>query len=354
MEQAIYHFQISGEPIEAKPFGHGHINYTFHVRTTNGSEYILQRINKHVFKNPEQLMENVIAVTEHIRSKTQDPFGYLNFVLSDAGKYYYVDNRMRYWRCYRYIRGLSQELPQSDDDFYQSGVAFGRFQEQLSDFDANRLHETIPNFHNTYLRLQSLKKAVDEDACNRVDAVHDVIDTILGYEREAQIIPDYLAQETIPIRVTHNDTKLNNVLLDEQTHRPICVLDLDTVMPGSSLFDFGDSIRFGAATSVEDETDLSKMGLNLALFDCYSRGYLSQYQSLNDLEMDLLPFSAKIITIELASRFLTDYLEGDHYFKIDYPEHNLVRARAQLKLALDMEKKMDEMHIIINRIKEKG
>ena len=353
MQQAIHHFQIQSQPLYCKNFGHGHINYTFLITTDNGSQYILQRINTHVFKQPVQLMENVIAVTEHIRTKVDDPSQVLHFIPALDGSYFYRDERRRFWRCYEFVGGFCLEAPETDADFYESAVAFGRFQEQLSDFPASSLYETIPNFHNTPDRYRMLHVAMDEDACDRLQYIQREIDFILEREHEAGTIQRMLESGELPLRVTHNDTKLNNVLLDYKTRKAKCVLDLDTVMPGSSLFDFGDSIRFGAATAPEDVQELSRMTLDLHLFEVYTKGYLDGCHSLTRREIELLPLGAKIITLELAVRFLTDYLESDHYFKTDYPDHNLVRARAQLKLVMDMEAKWYQMQKIIENYMDK-
>ena len=333
-------------------FGNGNINYTFLIKTNNGSQYILQRINTHVFKRPVELMENVIAVTEHIRSKVDDPHMALHFVPALDGKYYYRDERRRFWRCYEFVGGFCLEAPETDADFYESAVAFGRFQEQLADFPAESLHETIPNFHNTPDRYRQLQVAMDEDACDRLQYVQKEIDFILERKDEAGTIQRMLESGELPLRVTHNDTKLNNVLLDMKTRKALCVLDLDTVMPGSSLFDFGDSIRFGAATAPEDVQELSRMSMDLHRFEVYTRGFLDGCHTLTRKEIELLPLGAKTITLELAVRFLTDYLESDHYFKTQYPDHNLVRTRAQLKLVADMEDKWYQMQKIVKKYME--
>ena len=349
MEQAIYHFKLHGNPIMCTDFGHGNINYTFLVTTDAGYQYILQRINKHVFKDPVSLMENVVAVSEHIRSKEDGVHNSLHFLKDTDGNYCYKDENNRYWRCYDFVGGVCLETPESDTDFYESAVAFGRFQEQLSDFPADTLYETIPNFHNTPSRIRDLHNAADEDACDRVRNCLPELEYIYSREEEAGKIQHLLEAGIIPLRVTHNDTKLNNVLLDPVNRKALCVLDLDTVMPGTSLFDFGDSVRFGAATAEEDTQELSRMSMDLDLFDTYVRGYLNACKSLTPEEVELLPDGAITITLELASRFLTDYLEGDHYFKILYPDHNLVRARAQIKLVQDMENKKEKMQEIISK-----
>lgn len=352
MEKIIEKFQIEGKPVESKPFGHGHINHTFMVKTDAGKKYILQQINTHVFKNPVEVMENVVAVTEHIRKKTGKPNSALCFLQTEDGKFYYEDEEGQFWRCYEFVEGLCLDAPETDEDFYESAVAFGEFQQQLADFPAETLHETIPNFHNTPERYRLLEKAVKEDICSLVKTVQEELDFIMGREEEAGIIQKLLDDGKIPLRVTHNDTKLNNVLLDTKTRKALCVLDLDTVMPGTSLMDFGDSIRFGAATAPEDTKELDRMTMDLHLFEVYTKGYLKVCESMTDEEIELLPLGAKTITLELAVRFLTDYLEGSRYFKIDYPEHNLVRTRAQLKLVKDMENKWGEMQEIVKKCRK--
>ena len=347
VEPAIRHFRVTGSPVSCAEFGSGHINLTYKVACDDGSAYILQRINQYVFTDPKAVMENVGAVTEYLRTRVSDPSEILHFVSSDTGTYYYVDEAGDYWRCYEFADGLCLDLPESDKDFYESAIAFGRFQEMLRDFPAETLHETIPLFHNTANRYRLFRKALQEDRVGRAASVQPEIDFLLQRQEEGATICRLLDAGEIPLRVTHNDTKLNNVLLDCKTRKALCVLDLDTVMPGSSLYDYGDSIRFGAATAPEDEKDLSKMGINLHLFRVYTAGYLAACKSLTPKERELLPLGAKTLTLELAVRFLTDYLDGDRYFKTAYPEHNLVRARAQMKLVADMEEKWEDMQKIV-------
>lgn len=347
VEPAIRHFRITGSPVSCAEFGSGHINLTYKVACDDGSAYILQRINQYVFTDPKAVMENVGAVTEYLRTRVSNPSEILHFVPSDTGTYYYVDEAGEYWRSYEFADGLCLDLPESDKDFYESAIAFGRFQEMLRDFPAETLHETIPLFHNTANRYRLFRKALQEDRVGRAASVQPEIDFLLQRQEEGATICRLLDAGEIPLRVTHNDTKLNNVLLDCKTRKALCVLDLDTVMPGSSLYDYGDSIRFGAATAPEDEKDLSKMGINLHLFRVYTAGYLAACKSLTPKERELLPLGAKTLTLELAVRFLTDYLDGDRYFKTAYPEHNLVRARAQMKLVADMEEKWEDMQKIV-------
>ena len=346
-ETAAKHFCLNGTPVSFREFGSGHINSTYQLQTDAGSTYILQRINKYVFSNPKAVMENVGAVTDFLRARVADPREVLQFQLTDGGEYYYVDDDGEYWRCYEFADGICLEAPESDRDFYESAIAFGRFQEMLKDFPANTLHETIPLFHNTVNRYRLFKEALSADRAHRAASVAEEVGFIMAREVEAGTICNLLDSGELPLRVTHNDTKLNNVLLDRKTRKALCVLDLDTVMPGSSLYDYGDSIRFGAATAAEDEKDLSKMGINLNLFRVYTEGYLTACPGLTEKETELMPLGAKIITLELAVRFLTDYLDGDRYFKTAYPEHNLVRARSQLKLVADMEDKWAQMQSIV-------
>lgn len=352
MENAVYAFQIDGVPVECEIFGHGHINYTLRVRTDTGAEYVLQQINKYVFKDPVRLMDNVSSVTAYLRERVSDPRAALHFLPTKDGKFYHVDENDQYWRMYDFVGGFCLDAPESDEDFYQSALAFGRFQEMLADFPAATLFETIPEFHNTVYRYGTFHDAIAADRCGRAAGVRQDIDFILSRKEDGSILQRMLNSGQLPLRVTHNDTKLNNVLLDKETRKFVCVLDLDTVMPGLSLYDYGDSIRFGAATAAEDEPDVDLMGLDLHLFEIYTRGYLEACPSLTQTEINMLPVGAKVITLELAMRFLTDYLDGDRYFKTNYPEHNLVRARAQMKLVADMEAKWDEMNRIVQRTAE--
>ena len=347
IEKSAYAFRLDGTPVKCQVFGHGHINHTLKITTDTGAEYVLQRINTYVFKEPVRLMENVSAVTDFLRRRVEDPRHALHFLLTHDGKYYHMDDEGQYWRCYDFVGGFCLDAPESDEDFYQSAIAFGRFQTLLSDFPAETLYETIPEFHNTTDRYRQFRESVAADAVGRAAGVKADIDFLLEREDLACTLQNMRQEGLLPLRVTHNDTKLNNVLLDRVTRKALCVLDLDTVMPGLSLYDFGDSIRFGAATAAEDEPDLSKMALDLHLFEVYTRGYLEAANALTDTEIAMLPMGALAVTLELATRFLKDYLDGDLYFKTAYPEHNLVRARTQMKLAWDMQQKWDEMNRIV-------
>ena len=350
MEHAVYAFNLCGEPVRCTPFGHGHINSTFKIDTNQGSEYVLQRINTYVFKNPVGLMNNAGAITDFIRNKVSDPRLALHFLTTKDGKFYHEDENGEFWRMYDFVGGFCLDTPETDADFYQSAVAFGRFQQLLSDFPAETLVETIPEFHNTPDRYRQFKESVAADRMGRLAEVRADVDFVLEREEMGSRMQKLREEGILPLRVTHNDTKLNNVLLDKQTRTALCVLDLDTVMPGLSIFDFGDSIRFGAATAAEDEKDLSKMEMDLHLFEVYTRGFLEAATSLTDAEVEALPMGAYTMTLECGTRFLKDYLDGDVYFKVNYPDHNLVRARTQMKLVADMEKKMDQMNAIVAKV----
>ena len=346
-------FQLNGTAVSCKEFGSGHINSTFKITTDTGAEYVLQKINKYVFRDPVRLMTNASAVTDFIRTKVDDPRLALHFIQTNAGRYYHRDRQGEFWRMYDFVGGFCLDAPESDEDFYQSALAFGRFQDLLSDFPAHTLHETIPEFHNTVDRYRLLKKSVEADPCDRAKTVRGELQYLLKREDKACRLQKMRESGELPLRVTHNDTKLNNVLLDRQTRKSLCVLDLDTVMPGLSVYDFGDAIRFGAATAAEDEPDYMKMELDLHMFEVFTKGFLEAASSLTELEMKMLPLGALTMTRELATRFLKDYIDGDLYFKTAYPEHNLIRARTQIKLAADMEKKWDEMDRIVSQVADR-
>ena len=353
IEKIACSFRIDGTPVECREFGSGHINSTYKVLTDVGREYVLQRINKYVFKDPVRLMENAGAVTDFLRARVEDPRMALHFIATYDDKFYFVDDEEEYWRMYDFIGGFCLDAPESEEDFYQSAIAFGRFQHMLSDFPAHTLFETIPEFHNTIDRYRQLRESIEKDACGRLAGVKEDVEFMMEQEELACTLQRLRESGELPLRVTHNDTKLNNVLLDKETRKSLCVLDLDTVMPGLSLYDFGDSIRFGAATAAEDEKDLSKMEMDLHLFEVYTKGFLEAATSLTDREVELLPLGAFVITLELATRFMKDYLDGDLYFKTAYPEHNLVRARSQMKLAADMQAKFEDMNRIVAEVAAK-
>lgn len=348
--KAAHAFCMEGNPVSCRPIGNGHINSTLKVETDTGAEYVLQKINRYVFKDPVSLMRNAGSITDYIRQRVDDPRLALHFITTHDGQFYHQDEDGEFWRMYDFVGGFSLDAPECEDDFYQSALAFGRFQQLLSDYPAETLAETIPEFHNTVDRYRQFKEAVQADPIGRLAGVREDVEFLLAREERGTQLQRMREAGELPLRVTHNDTKLNNVLLDKKTRKSLCVLDLDTVMPGLSAHDFGDSIRFGAATAAEDEPDLSKVEMDLHLFEVYTRGFLETAVSLTDKEVEVLPLGAYVMTLEVATRFLKDYLEGDLYFKVAYPEHNLIRARTQMKLVADMEKKMDEMERIVAEV----
>lgn len=346
-------FRLDAKPVSCEPYGCGHINVTYLAVMESGRRYILQKINNNTFRDVAGLMENITAVTEFLRTKTDDPRGVLTLVKThDSASYLHAQDA--YWRTYDFVEdSICLQLPETDEDFYQSAVGFGTFQQLLTDFPAAKLHETIPNFHNTPDRYRALLETLERDPMHRAVQVQPEIEFALARQAEMSAIQNALASGKLPLRVTHNDTKLNNVLLDAKTRKALCVIDLDTVMPGSSLYDFGDSIRFGAATAAEDEKDLSKMEMNLERFRVFTRGYVRACPGLTAKELELLPMGAKTMTMVCGVRFLTDYLDGDHYFAVHRDGQNLDRARTQFKLVADMEKKWDEMRKIVAEEKER-
>ncbi len=360
LEQIVAQFDFGGRLAHADRCDNGHINDTYILAIAradgNTRRYILQRINHHVFKSPEAVMRNIRLVTQHLRAKVIQAGGdpereIINLIPTVNGEYLYKSADGDYWRAYLFVEGAqTYEAVVEPTHFRSAGEAFGRFQSLLSDFPADTLTETIPHFHDTPSRLEELIRAVRRDEANRV---HNVLDDIRFAEAraaETSVVVDLLQQNKIPMRVIHNDTKLNNVLIDDKTGKGVCVLDLDTVMPGSTLYDFGDAIRFGASTAAEDERDLSRVSVDLELYRQFTRGYLAHaHDFLTDRELKLLPFSAKLITMELGMRFLSDHLNGDVYFRIHRQGHNLDRARAQFRLAHEMERKMDAMQEIVEQ-----
>lgn len=340
-------FLLEGTPVQYEAFGHGHINQTYRVTTDAGKCYILQLINRYVFTNPPQLMENACRVTEFIREKGNFA---LHFLPTRDGTFCFMDDVGEYWRCCEFVEGLSLDAPESPEDFYQSARAFGQFQEQLTAFPADTLYETIPNFHNTIDRYRQLKESIAADKQGRLASSKAETAFYLAQEPIASRLQQMRENGALPLRVTHNDTKLNNVILNKDTREPLCVLDLDTVMPGLSAYDYGDSIRFGAATAVEDEPDASKMKLDIPLFCIYTKGFLEAAPSLTDAEVEALPLGALTMTLECGCRFLKDFLDGDIYFKTAYPTHNLVRCRTQMALAADILAHWDEMSSIVREL----
>lgn len=357
IREAIDLLSFEGEPISWERYGSGHINDTFRLVCRDGEKehlYILQRINHEIFTDPVSLMRNIAGVTSFLREKIiaqgGDPYREtLNIVKSRDGKDYVTDSDGNYWRGYLFISGATCfDKVRNPDDFYQSGKAFGHFQRQLAEYPAEELTETIVNFHNTPVRLETFKKAVEEDVCGRAHLVEEEIKFVMDRADEAGAAMNMLKEGTLPLRVTHNDTKLNNIMIDDVTGEALCIIDLDTIMPGLSIFDFGDSIRFGANTADEDEPDVSLVSLSLPLYEIYTKGFLEGCQGiLTQAERDMLPMGAKLMTFECGVRFLTDFLQGDTYFRISRENHNLDRTRTQFALVADMEKKWADMEAIV-------
>jgi len=348
------HYDIDGEIVNIEECLNGHINKTYFLTYDTGKRCVMQMVNTDIFKKPDEVMENIVRVTQHIRNgyiaKGIDPERRaLNVIWTKSGKWAHVDRRGIYWRMYDFVEDSDCFMKvESAEMFEKVGYAFGQFQMQLKDFDASLLHESIPNFHNTEWRFDNLLKAIEDNKSGRAHLVEDEIKFALDRKPITSFINRGIADGTLSLRVTHNDTKLNNIMVDRATGEGICVIDLDTVMAGSVLADFGDSIRFGASSAAEDETDLSKVYCQLDMFEAYARGFIAGLEgSLSESEIRALPMGAMILTYETGIRFLSDYLDGDTYFRTEYPEHNLDRARNQFKLVADMEQKMAQMDAIV-------
>ena len=344
MEQAVYAFRVEGKPVTCERYGFGHINKTYRIVTNWGNMYELQKINRHVFTDVPALMENIGNVTRYAAQRVIHPMEALRLVPTVDGKDWFQDEAGDCWRMYYHIENsICFQRPDSTTDFYESAKAFGSFQEMMAGFPAEKLHETIPDFHNTPARYRQFHQALAEDKLGRAQQVQKEIDFYLARESGAGLLVDLLAQGKLPLLVTHNDAMLNNVLFDRTSRKAVCVVDLDTVMPGLSVYDFGDSIRFGANLAAEDETDATKAGLDLEMYRAYLRGYLETYPSLTPEELKRLPDGARLMTLECGLRFLTDYLQGDPYFATSRPGQNLDRCRTQMGLVQDMENKWDAM-----------
>lgn len=350
-------FCLSGEIYSYAAITVGNINSTYKVTYTQNdgslASYLFQRVNTNVFKNPVAIMENIEQVTTFIRSKYPDQVT-LHFYHTDEGLNYYLYDEDSFWRVVNYVDSVTFDSSDDISIIEATGKAFGNFQTQLSDFDGSVLYETIPDFHNTKRRIDTLLAHVAEDPYGRVDKVLKEIDYIASVREKAEQLSVQFANGEIPKRVTHNDTKCNNVLFDRKTKEPIVVIDLDTIMPGMSMYDFADAVRFIANTAVEDEPDTSKVFFDTAKFRAFAKGFIGEtYESLKAVEIKNLVKATFSITIELASRFLDDYITGDQYFRCAYPKHNLVRTRCQLKLAEDIERKWDELEWIVKDVIEK-
>ena len=351
-------FGLDGEIVNITTINNGHINSTYDVTMNlNGEErrLVFQKLNIYVFKNPKRIMGNIGRITAHIASKLEErgesQDHVMHFYKTPTGRNYYMGSQ-GFWRISDYVPNTTTFNSCEDlDKLRSAGRAFGEFQTMLADFDTTDLYETIPNFHNTRSRIAVLMRHVNEDPCGRVDEVSAEIAQIKEWKKLAIRFNELLDSQELPLRVTHNDTKMNNLLFDCDTHEAKTVIDLDTVMPGLTAHDFGDAVRFAANTAAEDEKDLSKVSLDMNRFRAFAEGFVPPVaNSLTALEIDTLALGAFIITVELAVRFLDDYITGDQYFKTAYHKHNLVRARCQLALAADMHRRLDEMQQIVNEI----
>ena len=336
----------------------GHINDTYAAETPEG-RFVLQRINRFVFPSPENIMENIAGVTEFLREKIKSRGGdisreTLNIRCTVDGHSFVRDDDGEYWRCMTFIPGASaHETATGRSMLQEAGFAFGNFQSMLSDYPAHTLHEIIPKFHDTPDRFRQLREAAEKDTAGRKKDALPELEFAFAREKNCGLLMELLAENKLPLRVTHNDTKMSNVLIDDATGKAVCVIDLDTVMPGLTAFDFGDSIRAGAATAAEDETDLSKVHFDMERFEAYAKGFLAAAgDALTETELRTLPDGAILMTFEVGIRFLTDFLNGDVYFRTAYPTHNLDRARNQLKLVEEMEEKRAEMGKIIEAFRK--
>ena len=341
-------FAIDGDVKGITAYGDGHINVTFLINTDQ-HRYILQKMNTDIFPDTVHLMRNIELVTAYLRSKNQET---LDIVPTKDGASYIENEEVDgAWRIYKFIEGtISYNLVPNADVFRESGAAFGEFQNFLAGFDASQLTETIAHFHDTPSRFRDFKAALEADKMGRAETCKPEVDFFLAHEDQYSRIMDGLADGSVPLRVTHNDTKLNNILFDKTTGEGLCVIDLDTVMPGLAANDFGDSIRFGANHCAEDEADLTKVNFSMELFEIYTKGFLQAAgKSFTPLEKQTLPWGAKLMTMECGMRFLADYLEGDHYFHINYEQQNLNRARTQFKLTSGMEENWDAMQKVIEK-----
>ena len=361
LKSIISRFEFPGTLSGCRELKTGHINITYALRFSQADgtarDYVLQRINNYVFKKPWEVMENVQLVTEHIRlamirQGINPENRVLRLVPVKGGGNMAEDGAGGYWRAYDYIvHAVTPDKAESPTQFRQIGAAFGQFQSMLSDFPIKKLHDTIPHFHDTRKRVGDFERTVALDVARRVAGVWEDIAFIRRRGEAMCRIVDMLNAGELPLRVTHNDTKINNVMLDADSGEAPCVIDLDTVMPGSALYDFGDAIRYGASTAAEDETDLDRVSLDMDLFAAFSEGFIASTATrLTPAELENLPLGALVMTYENALRFLADYLDGDTYYKIDYPTHNLDRARCQCKLLTDMEAKQDEMYATVARL----
>ena len=362
LHEVLAAFDFGGPVLTTQRYGGGHVNDTFLIHTSSPTEmeghYIIQRLSPVAFKHPDEVMANVMGVSEYLGNQIQQQGGdrsreSMAFMRPLNGQAYFTDSEGGAWRAYPFIDDIDCfDTAETPEIFAASGRAFGRFQKMLSGYPTETLYETIPHFHDTEDRLAKLKHAIRNNPLDRAKDCMDEIAFVLAREKDCSVVLEAQRSGVLPLRVTHNDTKLNNVLMDPCTGEGVCIIDLDTVMPGLSVNDFGDSIRFGANHCAEDEKDLSKMYLDLEMFAAYTEGFLEGAAgSLTDAEIAYMPWGARLMTLECGMRFLTDHLEGDTYFHIQREGQNLDRCRTQFKLVADMEKHWDEMNEIVNRFR---
>lgn len=360
LNEALAAYDFGGQLVGAVRYGSGHINDTFVVHTQPGEDpcrrFILQRISSAAFKHPDEVMANIVGVTSFLGEKIMEAGGNparetMSVWATKSGENFYTDSEGGAWRVYPFVEDtICLQKAETPELFAASARAFGKFQRMLKDYPADTLYETIPKFHDTEDRLAKLKAAVAADVMGRVKEVGPELKFVQEREADCSVTLSALRDGRLPLRVTHNDTKLNNILIDRESGEGICVIDLDTVMPGLAINDFGDSIRFGANHSAEDERDLTKVNFDLELFDVYAAGFLEGAGgALTETELDYLPWGAKLMTLECGIRFLTDYLEGDHYFRIHREGQNLDRCRTQFKLVSDMEAAWDDMKAVVDK-----
>lgn len=360
LQNVAEHFSIVGKILSIEHINKGYINRTYKVNTLSESnhlhQYILQRINTNVFPDVDALMSNFQLTTSHLFDNLDMPGEHIRGTVQTLrptkdGKLYFEDFS-GVWRMMTYFDNVySLDIPDNAEVFYYAGISFGRFIKAMSSVDPTKIKEVIPNFHNTKSRYSDLETAISSDPEKRVESVLDEIAFVRARTELYGKITDALESGIIPSRICHNDCNLNNILFDEKTHLPVAIIDLDTVMLSSPLYDFGDSMRIGTNTAKDDEKDLNKVSCNLNLYDSYARGYLEACGDiLTKEELELLPYASLIITAEDGIRFLMDYINGDTYYHIDYPDQNLDRARTQLKLLEDMEAKLPEIRRILQNI----
>lgn len=336
-----------------RPHGNGHINDTY---ITEDGEYILQKINTTVFSDPKSLTDNIVLITGYLKTWLSAHGGdpereTLTPIPAQDDRWFVETEDGEFYRVYKTIADSISYDSATPELLYRAAKGFGRFQKMLAGFPADRLSESIPDFHNTRARFGVFKKVTEADPCARAASAKEEIAFCMAREADTGVVVDAIAAGKLPLRVTHNDTKLNNVMMDKTTGEAVCVIDMDTVMPGSVLYDYGDALRFGASTAAEDEKDLDKVHFDLALFEMFTKGFLEEVgETLTPEEIELLPFSVKLITLECGMRFLTDYLSGDTYFRTAYPDHNLDRCRTQFRLVEEIEQKMPEMKQIVSAI----